>query len=172
MQIVAKERKGVYTVTKTADEFLENLETNQVFDKVLCICSMHHFTQPVKIFRGLRAHLRTGGELLVVRAGVSTSFPFFIKAENAFGEVMEKFSKERVTAMLREANFQVEVSKEKVLLGIEKSRWYKMLRGRFQSSMSEFTDKEIEDRIGVLEKGKLKGLSLHIHYSYMVFRAT
>ena len=177
MQIVAKERKGVYTVTKTADEFLENLETNQVFDKVLCICSMHNFTQPVKIFRGLRAHLRTGGELLVVRAGVSTSFPFFIKAENAFGEVMEKFSKERVTAMLREANFQVEVSKEKVLLqGMEKSRWYKMLRGRFQSCMSEFTDKEIEDGIGELEKGKLKGLSLHddvqIHYSYMVFRAT
>ena len=176
MQILAKERKGVYSVTKTAGEFLDNLEFNQVFDKVLCIGSMHHFTQPVKIFRGLKAHLRTGGELLVVNADVSTSFPFFIKAENAFGEVIEKFSKERVTAMLREANFQVEVSEEKVLLGMEKSQWYKMLRGRFHSSLSEFTDKEIEDGIDELEEGKLKGLSLHddvlIHYSYMVFRAT
>ena len=176
MQIVAKERKGVYPVTKTADEFLDNLEINQVLDKVLCICSMHHFTQPVKIFRGLKAHLRTGGELLVIRAGVSTSFPFFTKAENTYGKVLEKCSKERVTAMLREANFQVEVSEEKVLLDMEKSRWYKMLRGRFQSSMSEFTDNEIEDGIEELEKGKLKGLGLHddveIHYSYMIFRAT
>lgn len=137
---------------------------------------MHHFTEPVKIFRGLKAHLRTGGELLVVRAGVATSFPFFTKADNAYGEVMEKCSKEPVTAMLREANFRVEVSEEKVFLGIEKSRWYKMLRDRFQSSMSEFTDKEIEDGIDELEEGKLKGLGLYddveIHYSYMVFRAT
>ena len=174
MQILAKERKGVYPVKKTAGEFLDNLEINQVFDMVLCICSMHHFTQPMKFLRGLKAHLRTGGALLVVTTGLPTSFPFFTKAENAFGKIT--FSKERVTAMLRDANFQVEVSEEKFLLGMEKSRWYKMLRGRFQSSMSEFTDKEIEDGIDELEEGKLKGLSLHddvqIHYSFMVFRAT
>ena len=136
---MAKERKGVYPVTKTADEFLDNLEINQVFDKMLCIGTMHHFTQPVEIFRGLKAHRRTGGELLVVKAGEPTSFPFFTKAGNAFSELMEKFSKESVTAMLQEAKSQVEVSEVNLFLRVEKSRWYKMLRGRFHSSLSEFT---------------------------------
>ena len=78
--------------------------------------------------------------------------------------------------MLRKANFEVEVSEEKIYVGLKKSRWYEMLRGRFQSTLSEFTDEEIEDGINELETGKLKGLCLEdevkLHYSYDILKAT
>lgn len=176
MQTVAKQRKGVYAVRKTAEEFVDDLEVDQLFDRVLCLSSLHHFSRPVEVLKGLRAHLHPSGELLVVRAGKSTRLPHFSKAEQNYRDIVENYSKERITAMLREADFEIEVSEEKIIWIVKKSRWYEMLRGRFQSTLHEFTDEEIEEGIVELENGKLKGLKLdddvEILYIYLVFRAT
>ena len=175
MQAVAKKRKGVYPITKRVEEFLHDFKIEKFFDKALCICCIHHFAELLEIFRGLEASLRPGGTLLVVTTGKSSNLPLFTNAEKSLGASTSNF-KERITAMLRKANFEVEVSEEKIYGGLKKSRWYEMLRGRFQSTLSEFTDEEIEDGINELETGKLKGLCLEdevkLHYSYDILKAT
>lgn len=142
---------------------------------MLCISCFHHFTELLEILRGLEASLRPGGTLLVVNIGESSNLPLFTNAEKSFGASKSNFKK-RITAMLQKADFEVEVSEEKIYVGLKKSQWYEMLRGRFQSTLSELTDEEIEDGIRELDTGKLKGLGFEdevkLHYSYDILKAT
>ena len=176
MQAVAEQRKGVYAVEKTAEEFVQDLSADQFFDKMLCIMCIHHFSQPVEILKGLRAHLHSGGQLLIFVIGKSTRLPVFSKAEETFRGIAKTYKKEGITATLREANFAVEVVEEKLNYIVKKSLWYDMLRGRVYSNLRKLSDEEIEDGIIELEKGKLKGLSLdddvEIPNTLFVYRAT
>jgi len=175
MQAIAKKRRGVYPITMTAEQFVHGFKTEKFFDKVLCISCIHHFTEPLEILRGLKVSLRPRGTLLVVNIGKSSNLPLFTNAEKSFGAFLSSF-KERITAMLQKADFEVEVSEEKIYVGLKKSQWYEMLRGRFTSNLNEFTDEEIEDGIRGLETGRLKGLCLEdevkLHYSFDILKAT
>ncbi|KAL9988676.1 hypothetical protein ACROYT_G003150 [Oculina patagonica] len=158
MQEVAKKKKGVFPIQKTADEFLAGLNKDQHFDRAICIGAAHHFTDPVKIYRGVEAFLSPGGVFLVVQVG-EYLYPWFTKTENRIGAFLGE-RKENTSSLLRLANFDVEVSEEKIEYTVTKSQWFDMLRGRFHSTLRELSDEEIEEGIDELEKGKLKGLKL------------
>ena len=159
MQEVAKKKKGVFPIQKTVDEFLSELNKDQRFDRVMCIATAHHFADPVKIYSGVEAFLSPGGVFLVVQAS-EYLYPWFTKTENRIGAFLAE-RKENTSSWLRLANFDVEVSDEMIDYDVTKSQWYDMLRGRFHSILSELSDKEIEEGIDELEKGKLKDLKLH-----------
>ncbi|KAJ7350152.1 hypothetical protein OS493_038162 [Desmophyllum pertusum] len=59
MQEVAQQKKGLYPVQKTAEEFFSDPEINQVFDRVICVCSSHHFVDPVAVYKGILRSLRS-----------------------------------------------------------------------------------------------------------------
>lgn len=176
MQEIAKLRKGVYAVMKTVEGFLDGLKADQFFHKMLCVGSFHHFSQPAEVLKGLRSHLLPGGELLVVGVDASTQLPLFTKAEEKNRNIIDSYSEECISPLLGEADFKVEVLKEKATWILKKSMWYEMLRGRFLSSLSQLSDEEIEEGIIEMEKGNFKNLKLHddfeIPFTHIVFRAT
>ena len=76
---------------------------------------------------------------------------------------------------LRLTKFDVEVAEENIDFNVTKSKWYHMLRGRFNSNLTKFTDEEIEEGIDELERGKLKDLEpqddISISFTLLVFMA-
>ena len=70
----------------------------------------------------------------------------------------------------------MEVTEEHIDVNLTKSKWYHMLRGRFNSNLTELTDEEIEEGIDELERGKLKDLNpeddISISGTLLVFKAT
>ena len=160
MQEVAKTKKGVLTIQKTAEEFLKDLDKQHRFDRVTCTSTAHHFGEPLKIYRGVESCLKPDGVFFIVQVGEYTSFPLFEKAKNhIFSFVAER--NKSFSACLRSANFEVEVSQEQVDFVVRKSKWYDMLRGRFHSTLMELSDEEIEEGIDELDKGILQHVKTH-----------
>ncbi|KAJ7394686.1 hypothetical protein OS493_000511 [Desmophyllum pertusum] len=170
MQEIAKKRKGVLPIQKTADEFFKDfVDSHQRFDRAICTGAAHHFGDPVKIYRSVESCLSPGGVLVVELMSDASDTPFFTRAENANNSSLVGL-KENTCAWLRLANFDVEVLEERIDYSVTKSKWYDMLRGRFYSSLRELNDVEIEQGIDELERGKLTDLKLqdHIHISCML----
>ena len=160
MQEVAKKKKGVFPIQKSVDEFLNDLNKDQRIDRAMCVATSHHFADPGKVFRGVEAFLSPGGVFLVLQMREYTFIPWFKSAENRIGSFLGELE-ETTSSCLLLANFDVEVSEEKVDYNVTKSQWYDMLRGRFHSTLRQLSDEEIEEGIDELERGKLKGLKLH-----------
>ena len=158
MQQVAKKKNGVYAVEKTAEEFLSELNEDQLFDRAICIGAAHHFTDPVKTYKGIEAFLSPGGVFWVVQVG-EYIYPWFTRSGINIKAFVGR-RKEGTASLLRAANFDVEVSEEKIDYYVKKSQWYEMLRDRFHSSLRQLSDEEIEEGIGELENGKLKDMKL------------
>ena len=156
MQEEAKKKKGLFPIQKPADEFLDELALDQCFDRAMCIATPHHFADAVKIYRGVESILSPGGVFLVMEAR-GFIFPWFTKVENRMGAFFGE-RKEITSACLRLTKFDVDVKEENIEFKVTKSKWYHMLRGRFNSNVKELTDEEIEEGIDELERGKLKDL--------------
>ncbi|KAJ7356331.1 hypothetical protein OS493_025440 [Desmophyllum pertusum] len=165
MQEVAKKRRGVLPIQKTAGEFFkDSVDSDQRFDRVMCIAAAHHFGDPVKIYKSIKSCLSPGGVLVMelLKPEANNTYPFFTKAEKGLDTILVG-AKENICTCLRLANFDVEVLEERMDFGVTKSKWYDMLRGRFYSSLRELNDVEIEEGIDELERGKLKDLKLQDH---------
>ena len=59
MQEVARQKKGVYPVVKTAEEFFANPQIRERFDRVLATISAHHFVNSDAVYKGILRSLRT-----------------------------------------------------------------------------------------------------------------
>ncbi|KAJ7356330.1 hypothetical protein OS493_025439 [Desmophyllum pertusum] len=152
MQEVAKRRKGVLPIQKTAGEFFKDfVDNDQRFDRAMCIGAAHHFGDPVKIYRSIESCLSPSGVLLVELVKDATNTPLFTKAEKGIDALVVGLE-ENTCAWLRLANFDVEVLEERMDYSVTKSKWYDMLRGRFYSSLRELNDVEIEEGIDELER--------------------
>ena len=155
MQEAARAKKGLVTIEKTAEEFLDDLDKQHRFNFALCVSSVHHFSDPVKVYKGVESCLTPDGVFMIAQMGEYVSFPLFKKAKNRFTSFVSG-RKEGTSAFLRSANFEVEVSVELLAFMVKKSKWYDMLRGRFHSTLKELSDGEIEEGIDELDKGILQ----------------
>ena len=76
MQQVAREKKGVYTVVKTAEEFFSDTQISENFDRVIAVTSAHHFVNPDVVFKGILCSLRPGG-IFVLVSTLKSGHPIF-----------------------------------------------------------------------------------------------
>ncbi|KAJ7363151.1 hypothetical protein OS493_011429, partial [Desmophyllum pertusum] len=113
MQEVARNRKGLYPVQKTAEEFFSDPEIRQVFDRVLSISCAHHFVDPVAVYMGILRSLRPGGFLIEVN-WVNAGHPMFKSAENLFNTYHNNVIKETLPRLLHEMDLQGKLSVTKI----------------------------------------------------------
>ena len=153
MHLKAKEREGVFPVLKTGEDFFNDVSVYGCFDRVLMIQADHHFSDPMKIFKGVEKSLRDNGICAIVNLKGHSCYSLFSEATGAIMYPSDRH--EETCRMLKAANFEVEMSWFEGKHDLKKAKFYSMLRGRFITNLYSMSDNQIEEGIEKLEQGEL-----------------
>ncbi|XP_078365588.1 demethylmenaquinone methyltransferase-like [Oculina patagonica] len=170
MQDVARKRKGIYPVQKTAEEFFSDPKLIQCFDKVITVFSAHHFDDADAVYKGIVRSLRPGGSFVQFDT-ISPGYPKFKMAANSWSVL---YSKRLSTTdkLLKGMNLQGKISQEEYTnpWSVTKSKLYEMFRCRYVSMFYHLSDAQIEEGIKELENGTLKDVKVDdlINCNYVV----
>jgi ubiquinone/menaquinone biosynthesis C-methylase UbiE len=112
------------------------------YDKVLMKEAVHHVSDRARLFEDLFARLAPGGRLLLVHIPPRIDYPLFRAALER--SLCWHADPDALAALLEEAGFAVErdVFEHRHLLTRE--TYFGMVRGRYMSLLSSFTDEEVE----------------------------
>eukprot|EP00040_Diaphanoeca_grandis_P004322 m.28131 g.28131 ORF g.28131 m.28131 type:complete len:302 (+) comp15868_c0_seq2:249-1154(+) len=142
-------REGVVSVLDGIEGFA--LREKQHYDRAMMKEVVHHLgnsDERVKVFKQIHAQLNTKGKLLIVTRPKIPEYPFFKKAMDVWS--LAQPSEQQLVDDFKSAGFtSITSSVEKFNVGLPLSSWCTMIRNRFWSTFSNFTDDEIEE--GVLE---------------------
>ena len=152
MQEVARQKKGVYPVVKTAEEFFSNPQISDRFDRVLATMSAHHFVNPDAVYKGILRSLRPGGFYVQLTGTLKSSLPSFKGLKNLMSQCFER-GKEISSPLLREIGVNSNISYQEFSFSaaVTKSKLYEKYRCRFLSVLQHLSDDEIEEGIRELE---------------------
>ncbi|MFF2959798.1 class I SAM-dependent methyltransferase [Streptomyces sp. NPDC057963] len=107
--------------------------------------SVHHLPDPARTLRGLAGLLAAGGRLLVVMLPATIQYPLFDSALRRFEELQpDPFG---IVEHLTAAGMKAGLSHVEHELRIDRERYFGMVRARYMSLLSTFSDHEIEKGI-------------------------
>ena len=155
MQEIAKKKKGICPVQKTADEFFSDPQISQCFDMVIAVFSTHHFVDPDAVYKGIFRSLRPGG-VFVQFDTISDGHPKFKMAVDKMSTHAQNVSERK--KFLSEITFQGKFTQKEICYpwSVTKSKLYEMFRCRYVSMFHQFSDEKIEEGIRELESETLK----------------
>lgn len=127
-------------VQQGAREWAEDAE-GEKFDRILVKFCIHHFKDTPTIMKLLRANkLVNGGQMLVcMREKTDINYPFFNDAAKVWSD--NYCSLDDTLAAINGAGFKdVKVTRDRYPITVTMDYWCNMMRGRFWSNFSAFTD--------------------------------
>lgn len=107
--------------------------------------SVHHLPDQAGTLRGLADRLAPGGRLLVVMLPATIQYPLFAAALTRFEELQP--APEDIVGHLRAAGLEAGFGHVEHELRIDRDKYCGMVRARYMSLLSTFTDNEIEKGI-------------------------
>ncbi|WP_346094011.1 class I SAM-dependent methyltransferase [Streptomyces olivaceiscleroticus] len=107
--------------------------------------SVHHVDDQARTLRGLADRLAPGGRLLVVMLPASIQYPLFQAALDRFEELQPDPA--NIQAHLRAAGLDTGLTHVEHELRINRDKYLGMVRARYMSLLSTFSDSEIEKGI-------------------------
>lgn len=146
MAVVAEKNHGLSIVREDALTFSRR---DMQYDKVLVKETIHHIAKRVQMWRGVRGSLSENGRVLVVTRPQNIQWPLFIDAKKIFAQ--HQPATECLVEEMVQAGFSVDVFCESFVIRLPKQRWFDMLKARFISDLSRFSDEEIEAGITEIE---------------------
>ena len=152
MQEVARKKKGVYPVVKTAEEFFANPQIRERFDRVLATISAHHFVNSAAVYKGILRSLRPGGFYVQINT-LKSSLPSFKGVKKLMRQCFER-EKEMSSPLLREIGLNANISHQEFTFSaaVTKSKLYEKYRCRFISLLQDLiSDDQIEEGISGLD---------------------
>lgn len=111
------------------------------FDAILVKEAIHHVDDGRVVIGGLAGLLADGGRLLVVMLPTRIEYPLFADALALFERLQP--DPQDVAAYMRDAGLRAELSYESFPLSFTKSKYLAMVRSRYMSLLSNFTDERI-----------------------------
>ena len=151
-------------VKASAEDFIESSSCEDPwwkkdFHQVLFKEVVHHFEtdQRVAIFRGFWRGIVPGQTtpslLIITRPQCDIDYPLWDEARKVWAQ--NQPSLEELVADLERAGFRnIQHSVEAYPCRIELTRWQSMVKARFWSTFSSFTDKELEEACRNIEKNE------------------
>ncbi|OIK01049.1 methyltransferase type 11 [Streptomyces sp. MUSC 14] len=107
--------------------------------------SVHHVADPARTLRGLADRLAPGGRLLVVMLPATIQYPLFEAALARFEELQPDPAV--IEGHLRAAGLAASLSHVEHELRIDRDKYLGMVRARYMSVLSTFSDSEIDKGI-------------------------
>ena len=162
---IAKKKEGVETMLATVDEFLDSPAASS-YNKILMARCVHHFPDVQAVFKTTFKVIPKGGACLIFRSGLDEStVPFF---QAALDKKQPGLSGRELASLLTEVGFTATSEEKHKRFTCSKDEWYYRIRCRFSSTLSLFTDSEIEKGVKELENSILKGkdtveFNMHMH---------
>jgi cyclopropane fatty-acyl-phospholipid synthase-like methyltransferase len=163
---LVKDQSQLGFVTSSAEIFMEmptqeNKWWRTGYHKVLLKEVVHHFTEGdrVPIFRGIRHGFSSATDissntpaiLLITRPQRDIDYPLWDAAREVWAE--NQPSVEQLAREMREAGFHdIRYTTESYPCTIPLSKWQEMVRNRFWSTFSNFTDEQLDDACKSIEK--------------------
>lgn len=140
----------VRTVQATAEELAARREelVPEALDAVLIKEAVHHFSDLEKTLTGLAGLLAPGGRVLVVTLPPKIDYPLFPAAIERFADGQPE--PRDIASALERAGLDVTASYERYSVDIERDSWLELVRGRWMSVLSTFTDAELDHGLSLI----------------------
>lgn len=120
------------------------------YNKMLMIQMIHHF--PLEDFHesfvNFHKQLEEGGEILIQTRLKYPDYPFFEKANKIWSEEQEDYK--TICSRIEKAGFKVDVIFFDYQVKMTKEEWFNLIRIKFWSVFSFFTDPQLEEGINEL----------------------
>jgi 2-polyprenyl-3-methyl-5-hydroxy-6-metoxy-1,4-benzoquinol methylase len=119
----------------------------QRLDAMVIKEALHHVPADRRpaVLHGLAGLLPPGGRILIVMLPVRIDYPLFTAALERFASLQPEPS--GIAAMLAATGLETEVTYDSYRLTVEKDRYLSMVRSRYMSLLSTFTDAELDQGI-------------------------
>jgi SAM-dependent methyltransferase len=116
-------------------------------DAIVIKEALHHVPASGRpaVLHGLAGLLPPGGRILIVMLPVRIEYPLFTAALERFASLQPDSAE--IAAMLSSTGLETDVSYGSYGLTVEKDRYLTMVRNRYMSLLSTFTDAELEQGI-------------------------
>jgi len=124
----------------------------QQLDAIVIKEAIHHVPAGDRqtVLHGLAGLLPPGGRILIVMLPVRIGYPLFTAALERF-EMLQPDPAE-IAAMLSSAELETAVTYDSYRLTVQKDRYLSMVRNRYMSLLSSFTDAELEQGITEIQE--------------------
>lgn len=143
----AAKLKNITALCMDAHAFMS---TKTPFSKLLLKEVIHHIDEREHLWQAVYTRLPKKGKLLIITRPQHVAFPLFTSAKTAFAHNQPPY--ELFESQLRACGFKVTTLKRSHTFTLRKENWYEMLRHRFMSDLSIFSDEEIEEGIREIEE--------------------
>lgn len=111
------------------------------FDALVVKEAVHHFSELERTLTGLAGRLAPGGRLLIVTLPPKIGYPLFQAALDRFAAGQPE--PETIATALRAAGLETHVDYDEYPVRIERELWARLVRGRWMSVLSSFSDEEL-----------------------------
>jgi trans-aconitate methyltransferase len=134
----AQAHRTVHHTTKTASWRCK-------VDRILLKEVVHHLEDRVGMFRGMYSDLSMSGSLLIItRPQINVDYPLWDAAREVWKQ--NQPSAQELVDELQQGGFvSITETLETYPCSIPLARWQEMVRGRFWSTFSNFSDQELEE---------------------------
>ncbi|MFC7882925.1 class I SAM-dependent methyltransferase [Streptomyces sp. NPDC057376] len=138
---------GLTPVVASAEEVAEGRARlpYEALDAMWLKESVHHVADQARTLHGLADRLAPGGRLLIVMLPATIRYPLFKAALARFEELQPDPAV--IEAHLHRAGLDTRTSHVEHELRIDRDRYLDMVRARYMSLLSTFTDSELEEGV-------------------------
>ena len=159
-------------VKEPAEAFLRQPGPSDVWrqdiDQILCKELVHHFDEDsrLSLFKGMHDNLTHSSDhtsLLIITRPVEVDYPLWDAARRVWRE--NQPSSDSIMDDLNRAGFvDVEATMEPYRCKISLEKWQSMVRRRFWSTFSKFSDEELDDGCRAIESERPPDQNGEIHF--------
>jgi SAM-dependent methyltransferase len=139
-------------VAASAEELADGRVTlpDEGYDAILLKEVLHHVEDRAGVIAGLARLLRPGGRILVVMLPARISYPLFPAALKLFAD--RQPDPADVAGQMRSAGLRAELTYSSFPLVFPAERYLQMVRDRYMSLLSEFTDAQLEAGVAEIKR--------------------
>jgi hypothetical protein len=161
----ALKKRSVTAICQSNHDFIRNYDHNYI-TKYLTKESIHHFPDLENLLELMYEKMPMNGKFLIISSADNCLFyPFFNKLKLYLQDQVSAF--DELFHLIQQSKFHIDVKRYEYQTIIKKEKWLLMIQGRFISSISKFSDDEINEGIIELQQSLPEDILITLKYDFL-----